>query len=94
MKCTKLVDLLQSLNMNTPEFPLSHLQGHKLCVSSKTHTDVVVLVVRVVFLCLVVWYVLKFLYFNFIKLACIRRRCGMKENILNFALSPSCFVYI
>ena len=46
--------------------------------------DVVVLVVRVVF----VWYVW------FIKLACVRCRCGMKENIFNFALSPLCLVYV
>ena len=28
------------------------------------------------------------------KLGCIRCRCGMKENILNFALSPLCLVYM
>ena len=33
-------------------------------------------------LCLFVWYVW------FIKLCCVRCRCGKKENILNFALSP------
>ena len=27
----------------------------------------------------------------FIKLGCIRCRCGTKEYILNFALSPLCF---
>ena len=43
--------------MNTPEFALSQLSEQKLCVSGETHVDVVVLVVRVVFVCLVVWYV-------------------------------------
>ena len=57
MKCTKLVDLLRSLNMNTPEFVLSQLQEHKLCVSGETHVDIVVLVVQFVFVCLVVWFV-------------------------------------
>ena len=35
MKCTKLVDLLRSLNMNTPEFALSQSEEHKLCVSGE-----------------------------------------------------------
>ena len=43
--------------MNTPEFALSQLLEHKLCVSGKTHVDVVVLVVWVVFVWFVVWYV-------------------------------------
>ena len=43
--------------MNTAEFALSRLQELKLCVNSETHNDVVVLVVRIVFVCLVVWYV-------------------------------------
>ena len=51
-----VVGLLQSLNMNNAEFAFSQLQEHKLCVTSETHFDVVVLVVRVVFVCLVVWY--------------------------------------
>ena len=44
---------LRSLNMNIPEFALSQLQEHKFRVSGETHVDVVVLVVRVVFVCLV-----------------------------------------
>ena len=43
--------------MNTPKFVLSQLQEHKLCVSGKTHADVVVLVVWVVFVWFVVCYV-------------------------------------
>ena len=43
--------------MNAPEFVLSQLQEHKLCVSGKTHVDVVVLVVWVVFVLFVVCYV-------------------------------------
>ena len=56
--------------------------------SGETHVNVVFLVVRVVFVWLVVWYVW------FIKLGCIRCLCGMKENILNFALSLLCSVYM
>ena len=56
MKCTKLVTLLRNLNMNTPEFALSQLQEHKLCVIGETHIDVVNVVVRIVFVYLVVWY--------------------------------------
>ena len=52
----------------------------------KTHVDVVVLVVWVVF----VWFVVCYVWF--IKLGCIRRRCGM--NIFNFGLSPLCLVYM
>ena len=37
-----------NLNMNTPEFALSQLWEHRLCVSGETHVDVVVLAVRVV----------------------------------------------
>ena len=58
----------------------------KLCVSGKTHADVVVLVVWVVF----VWFVVCYVWL--IKLGCIRCRCGM--NILNFGLSPLCLVYM
>ena len=47
-----VVCLLSSLNMNTAEFALRQLQEHKLCVTSKTHVDVVILVVQVV---LYVW---------------------------------------
>ena len=43
--------------MNTAEFVLPQLQEHKLCVTSEIHIDVVVLVVRVVRVCLPVWYV-------------------------------------
>ena len=43
--------------MNIPEYALSQLQEHKLCVSGKTHVDVVVLVVWVVFVWFVVCYV-------------------------------------
>ena len=43
--------------MNTAEFAWSQLQEHKLCVTSEIHVDVVVLVVRVVRVCLAVWYV-------------------------------------
>ena len=64
------------------EFALPQFKEHKLWVSDQTHVDVVAVVVRVLFLCLVVWYV------RFIKLSCIRCRCGMIENIVNFALSP------
>ena len=53
----KFVNLLRNLNMNTPEYALSQQQEQKLCVSGETQVDVVVLVVRVVFVCLVVWYV-------------------------------------
>ena len=56
MKCTKLVNLLRNLNMNTAEFALSQLQEHKLCVTGETHVDVVNVVVRIVFVYLVVWY--------------------------------------
>ena len=61
---------------------LSYNSCHKLCVSGETHLDVVVLVVRLVFLCLVVWYVW------YMKLG------FMKENIFNFALPPLCLVYM
>ena len=44
-----------------------------------------------VFSCLVC---MKVLMLSFIKLGCIRCCCGMKENILTFALSPLCLVYI
>ena len=44
-----------------------------------------------VFSCLVC---MKILMLSFIKLGFIRCRCGMKENILSFALSPLCLVYI
>ena len=44
-----------------------------------------------VFSCLVC---MKVLMLSFIKLGCIRYCCGMKENILTFALSPLCLVYI
>ena len=71
-----------SLIMNTPEFALSQMEEHKLCFSDETHVDFIFLVVQVVFVWLVVWYVW------FIKLGCIRCRCGMKENILYFVLSP------
>ena len=56
MKCEKFekTNSLWTLNMNTPVFALSQLQGHKLFVDSKIHVDVVVLVVMVVFVCLVV----------------------------------------
>ena len=64
MKCTKFVDWLRSLNMNIPKFKLLQLQEHKLCVSSETHVDVVVLVVRVAFVCLFVWYIWKFLCYH------------------------------
>ena len=53
----KFVEFLRNLNMNTPEYALSQQQEQKLCVSGETQVDVVVLVVRVVFVCLVVWYV-------------------------------------
>ena len=68
--------------MNTPEFALSQMEEHKLCFRDETHVDFIFLVVQVVFVWLVVWYVW------FIKLGCIRCRCGMKENILYFVLSP------
>ena len=48
MKCTKLADVSQSLNINSPVFALSQLQRPKLFVRSETHVDVVALVVRVV----------------------------------------------
>ena len=69
------------------EFALSQLLEHKPCCG-ETHVDVVVLVVWVVFVWFVVWYVC------FIKLGCIRRCSDMKENILNFGLSPLCLVYM
>ena len=46
--------------MNTAEFVLSQLQGHKHCATSEIHVDVVVLVFRVAWVVrvfLVVWYV-------------------------------------
>ena len=52
-----VVGLLRSLNMNTQEFALSQLKEHKLCLTSETHVDVVVLVVQVVFVCLIAWHV-------------------------------------
>ena len=57
MKCAKLADLLQTLNVNNPEFALSQLQERKLLVSSETHFGAVISVVGVVFVCFVVWYV-------------------------------------
>ena len=57
MKCAKLADLLQTLNVNNPEFALSQLQERKLLVSSETHFGAVISVVGVVFVCLVLWYV-------------------------------------
>ena len=62
MKCTKLADLLRNLNMNTPGFALVQLQKHKLFVSNETHVGDVVVFVWVVFVCLVVLYVWRFLY--------------------------------
>ena len=47
-----VVGLLRSLNMNTAQLALSQLQEYKLCVTSKTHKDVVVLVVEAMFMCL------------------------------------------
>ena len=44
-----------------------------------------------VFSCLVC---MKTFMVSFIKLGCTRCRCGMKENILNFALSPLWLVYM
>ena len=44
-----------------------------------------------VFSCLVC---MKVFMLPFIKLGCIRCRCGIKENIFNFALSPLCLVYM
>ena len=57
MKCMKLVDLLQNLNMNTAEIGLYQLQEQKFCVSGETHVDLVVLAVRIMFVWLAVWYV-------------------------------------
>ena len=57
MKCAKLADLLQTLNVNNPEFALSRFQEHKVLVSSETHFGAVISVVGVVFVCLVLWYV-------------------------------------
>ena len=45
---------ITSLTMNTLEFAFSQLFEHKLCISDDTHIDVVVWVVRFVFVCLVV----------------------------------------
>ena len=61
------------------------VRAKSLCCG-KTHVDVVLLVVWVVF----VWFVVCYVWL--IKLGCIRRRCGM--NILNFGLSPLCLVYM
>ena len=44
-----------------------------------------------VFSCLVC---MKIFMRSFIKLGCIRCSCSMRENILNFALSPLCLVYM
>ena len=63
-KCAKLADLLQTLSVNNPEFALSQLQEHKLLISSETHFGAVISVVGVVFVCLVVWYVWKFLCYH------------------------------
>ena len=88
MKCTKLAYLLRILNMNTPKFALSQLWEHKLCASSEIHVDVYwnprcfgSLGCACMFCCLIC---MKVRMLSFIKLGCIRRRCGMKENILNF----------
>ena len=43
--------------MNAAEFALPQSQEYKLCVASETQVDVIVLVLRVVFLYLVIWYV-------------------------------------
>ena len=73
-ECTKSANFLQSLNMNTAESTLCQLKERKLCVTSETHVDVVVLVVQFVrvFSSLVC---MKVLMLPFIKLCCIRCRC-------------------
>ena len=47
-------------------------------------------------LCVCVWLLGMYesLMLSFIKLGCIRCCCGMKENTLNFALSPLCLLYM
>ena len=37
--------------MNTAEFALSQLKEHKLCATSETHVDIIILIVRVVCVC-------------------------------------------
>ena len=93
MKYAKSGKFLWSLNMDTAKLALCQLWEHKLCITSETHADVVVLVVRVVrVLCCLVC--MKVPMLSFIKLGCIRCHCCMKENILNFGLSPFCLVCI
>ena len=44
--------------------------------------------------CVLLFGMYQILTISFIKLGCLRCRCGMKENILNFVLSALCLVYI
>ena len=37
--------------MNTAEFALSQLKEDKLCATSETHVDIIILIVRVVCVC-------------------------------------------
>ena len=93
MKCTKLVEYEYFWNWLKFEYENSKIcivsiVRAQLCVSDETHVDVVVFVVWVVFVWFVVWHAW------FMKLGYIRRRCGMKENILDFGLSPLFLVYL
>ena len=93
MKCTKLVEYEYFWNWLKFEYENSKIcivsiVRVQLCVSDETHVDVVVFVVWVVFVWFVVWYAW------FMKLGYIRRRCGMKENILDFGLSLLFLVYL
>ena len=44
--------------------------------------------------CVLLFSMYQILTISFIKLGCLRCRCGMNENILNFVLSALCLVYI
>ena len=93
MKCTKLVEYEYFWNWLKFEYENSKIcivsiVRAPLCVSDETHVDVVVFVVWVVFVWFVVWYAW------FMKLGYIRRRCGMKESIFDFGLSPLYLVYL
>ena len=93
MKCTKLVEYEYFWNWLKFEYENSKIcivsiVRAQLGVSDETHVDVVVFVVWVVFVWFVVWYAW------FMKLGYIRRRCGMKENILDFGLSLLFLVYL
>ena len=89
MKCTKLAYSVEIFNIITPEFELPQLHEHKLCVSSDVHVDR--LVVRVEFY-IGLFDIYESSYAIIHNIGLHNCSCGIKENILNFALPLLCLV--